>query len=72
MYWPFPKEAVKRTAKDKFAMINVNGLMMEKPIETGWREEGYIQIKSGLKENEKVGIPIKPKGDNRKKRRRRR
>jgi len=67
-----PKEAVKRTAKDKFAMINVNGLMMEKPIVTGWREEGFIQIKSGLQENEEVGIPIKPKRDKRKKRRRRR
>jgi HlyD family secretion protein/macrolide-specific efflux system membrane fusion protein len=66
-----PKEAVKRTAKDKFAMINVNGLMMEKSIETGWREEGYIEIKSGLNDNDEVGIPIKPKDDKRKKRRRR-
>jgi HlyD family secretion protein/macrolide-specific efflux system membrane fusion protein len=66
-----PKEAVKRTAKNKFAMINVNGLMMEKPIETGWREEGYIEIKSGLNDTEEVGIPIKPKDDKRKKRRRR-
>lgn len=65
-----PKEAVKRSGKETFAMINVKGMLMEKPIETGWREEGFIEVASGLKETDSVGIPKKP--NKRKKGRRRR
>jgi HlyD family secretion protein len=67
-----PKEAVRRKGKKSFAMVNLNGELSEGPIETGWRDEGFIEIISGLNENDKVGILIKPKKDERQGKRRRR
>ena len=58
-----PVEAVRKKDKKSFAMVNLNGELIEEPIETGWRDEGFIEIISGLNENDKVGIPIKPKKD---------
>lgn len=61
-----PKEAIKRMGKKYFAIVDANGDLAEKAIETGWRDEGFIEIVSGLSENDKVGIPIKSRGDERK------
>lgn len=65
------KEAVKRVGKKSFVMVQVNGQVMEEPVETGWREDGFIEIESGLNENDQVGIPIKPKVEKPESRRRR-
>ncbi len=67
-----PKEAVKKSGKQSFAIVNLNGNVSEEPIATGWRDGGFIEVVTGLKENDKVGIPIKPKGDNRRGKRPRR
>jgi len=67
-----PKEAVRRKGKKSFVMLNLNGKLSEEPVETGWRDEGFIEIISGLKENDKVGILIKPAKDKRQGKRRRR
>jgi HlyD family secretion protein len=66
-----PKEAVKKMGKKSLAIVKVNGELIEKPIETGWRDEGFVEIISGLNENDKVGIFIKPRRDKRKRPRRR-
>jgi len=58
-----PVEAVRKMGKNSFAIVNLNGELIEEPIETGWRDEGFIEIISGLNENDKVGIPIKPSKD---------
>jgi len=60
-----PKEAVKKIGDESFAIVNLDGKLIEEPIETGWRDEGFIEIISGLNENDQVGIPIKPKRDQR-------
>lgn len=62
-----PKEAVKRTGKKQFAMVRVNEAPEERPIETGWRDGGMIEVTSGLKEGEPVGVPLKPAADNKEK-----
>ncbi len=67
-----PKEAVKKKGKESFTIVNLNGKVIEEPITTGWRDGGFIEVMSGLKENDLVGIPIKPKGDGRKGKRPRR
>jgi HlyD family secretion protein len=67
-----PKEAVRKKGKKSFAMVQLNGELIEEPIETGWRDEGFIEVISGLDENVKVGIPIKTKKDERQGKRRRR
>ena len=67
-----PKEAIKKMEKKSFAIVNLNGSLIEEPIETGWRDEGFIEIISGLNEKDKVGIPIKSRGDKRKGKRPRR
>jgi len=56
-----PKESVKKEGKKSFVVVNVNGQVMEEPVETGWRDEDFMEIVSGLNENDEVGIPIKPK-----------
>ncbi len=67
-----PKEALKKSGKKSFAIVQLNGNVIEEPITTGWRDGGFIEVVTGLKENDKVGIPIKPKGDNRRGKRPRR
>jgi len=64
-----PKEAVKKMGKKSFAIVKLNGKVIEEPIATGWRDGGFIEVVTGLKENDKVGIPIKPKGGKRPRRR---
>ena len=60
-----PKEAVKKSHKKSFTIVKLNGNVVEKPIVTGWRDGGFIEVITGLKENSEVGIPIKSKGDKR-------
>ncbi len=67
-----PKEAVKKSGKKSFAIVNLNGNVIEEPIATGWRDGGFIEVVSGLKENDQVGVPIKSKGDKRRGKRPRR
>ncbi len=65
------REAVKRSGKGTFAMVKGEGGLQEKPIKTGWRDGDFIEVLSGLDENDKVGIPRKPEGDKKKRRFRR-
>ncbi|MBI4384278.1 MAG: efflux RND transporter periplasmic adaptor subunit [Nitrospinae bacterium] len=58
-----PKESVKRTADKSFVAVRVDGRVAEKPIETGWREGSFIEVKSGLNEGDEVGVLLKPKTD---------
>jgi HlyD family secretion protein len=67
-----PKEAVKKMGKKSFTIVKLNSNVIEEPIATGWRDGGFIEVVSGLKENDLVGIPIKPKGGERKGKRPRR
>ena len=67
-----PKEAVKRSGKKTFAMTRSDGPLQEKDIKIGWRDGAFIEVISGLEENEEVGIPIKPKMDKKGKKRSRR
>ncbi len=67
-----PKEAMKRKGKKTFAVVNAGGQLIEKPIETGWREEGRVEIVSGLEEGDPVGVPVKPKVESKRGRPRRR
>ena len=67
-----PREALKKSGKKSFAIVNLNGNVIEEPIATGWRDGGFIEVVSGLKENDRVGVPIKPKGDKRRGKRPRR
>ena len=55
-----PKEAVKREGKKTFVVMQVNGELEDKPIELGWRDSGRIEVVSGLKEGDLIGIPNKP------------
>jgi len=54
-----PKEAVKREGKKTFAVMQSNGGLEEKPIELGWRDGGKIEVVSGLKDGDSIGIPNK-------------
>ena len=67
-----PKEAVKKMGKKSFTIVKLNNNVIEEPIATGWRDGGFIEVVSGLKEKDQVGIPIKAKGDKRSGRRPRR
>jgi HlyD family secretion protein len=67
-----PKEAVKKRGKESFAIVKMNSKLIEEPIAVGWRDGGFIEVVTGLKENDQVGIPIKSKGDKRGGKRRRR
>jgi HlyD family secretion protein len=67
-----PKEAVKKSGKKSFAIVKLNDKVIEEPIATGWRDGGFIEVVSGLKEKDQVGVPIKPKGDKRRGKRPRR
>ena len=66
-----PKEAVKRTGKKTFVVMQSNGGLEDKPIELGWRDGGNIEVISGLNEGEQIGIPNKSPRKNLNRRRRR-
>ncbi|PIQ95909.1 MAG: hypothetical protein COV67_12415 [Nitrospinae bacterium CG11_big_fil_rev_8_21_14_0_20_56_8] len=60
-----PKRAVKREGKKTFAVVRERDKLVEKTIETGWREDQVIEVTSGLNEGEQVGLPKKPElGEN--------
>lgn len=54
-----PREALKRAGDQNIVIVKVNGTLVEKPIVTGWRDGDFIEVNSGLKENDEVGIPKK-------------
>lgn len=56
-----PREAVNRLGKKSFVILKENGVLIEKPIATGWREDKYIEVVSGLNEGDEVGLRNKPK-----------
>jgi len=55
-----PKVAVKRESKKTFAVVEIDGKLVDRPVELGWRDGKVIQVISGLEEGERVGIPKKP------------
>jgi HlyD family secretion protein len=55
-----PKEAVKREGKKTFVVMQENGGLKDKPVELGWRDGRRIEVVSGLKEGDEVGLPNKP------------
>ena len=55
-----PKVAVKRESKKTFAVLEIDGKLDDRQVELGWRDGKIIQVISGLKEGERVGIPKKP------------
>ncbi len=54
-----PKSAVKRDGKKTFTVMEVDGKLIDRPIELGWRDGKVIEVKSGLKDGERFGIPNK-------------
>lgn len=55
-----PKDAVKRVGEKTMAVVKTDSGLVEKQIQTGWRDGDYMELKSGLEENEQVGVLIKP------------
>ena len=51
--------------------MNVDGKLIDRAIELGWRDGKVIEVISGLKKDEQVGIPNKPMSNKKKRRRRR-
>ena len=66
-----PKAAVKREGKKTFTVMNVDGKLVDRAVELGWRDGKVIEVISGLKEGEQVGIPNKPISNKKKRRQRR-
>ena len=66
-----PKSAVKREGKKTFTVMEINGKLIDRSIELGWRDGKVIEVKSGLKEGERFGIPKKTVTKKKKRRRRR-
>ena len=66
-----PKSAVKREGKKTFTVMEINGKLIDRSIELGWRDGKVIEVKSGLKEGERFGIPKKTVFKKKKRRRRR-
>ena len=66
-----PKSAVKRDGKKTFTVMEVNGKLIDRSIELGWRDGKVIEVKSGLKDGERFGIPKKIISTKKKRRRRR-
>lgn len=56
-----PKDAVKRVGDKSVVVAKADAELVEKPIVTGWRDGDFMEIKSGVNENEQVGVLIKPK-----------
>jgi HlyD family secretion protein len=55
-----PKAAVKREGKKTFTVMQVDGKLVDRPIELGWRDDKVIEVVSGLADGDQVGIPNKP------------
>jgi multidrug efflux pump subunit AcrA (membrane-fusion protein) len=55
-----PKAAVKREGKKTFTVMEVDGKLVDRPIELGWRDDKVIEVVSGLADGDQVGIPNKP------------
>ena len=55
-----PKAAVKREGKTTFTVMAVDGKLVDRPIELGWRDDKVIEVVSGLADGDQVGIPNKP------------
>jgi len=66
-----PKAAIKREGKKTFTVMNVDGKLVDRAVELGWRDGKVIEVISGLKEGEQVGIPNKPISNKKKRRQRR-
>lgn len=66
-----PKAAVKRDGKKTFTVMQADGKLVDRPIELGWRDGKVIEVISGLKAEDRVGIPKKPISKKKKRRRRR-
>ena len=66
-----PKSAVKREGKKTFTVMEINGKLIDRSIELGWRDGKVIEVKSGLKDGERFGIPNKIISTKKKRRRRR-
>ncbi len=66
-----PKEAIKRLGKKTFTILKSEDGPLEVPITVGWREGGLVEVLSGVKEGEEVGVFRKPKRKSGEKRRRR-
>ncbi len=58
-----PKGALKRTDKESFVMLRLGDKIVEKAVETGWREGAFWEILSGLKKDDAVGVPVKKKSE---------
>jgi RND family efflux transporter MFP subunit len=54
-----PKSAIKREGKKTFVVMQANDGLEDKSIELGWRDGGKIEVISGLKDEDQVGIPNK-------------
>jgi HlyD family secretion protein len=66
-----PKKAIKRKGDKQMVTVNRGGTLSEAQVSSGWRDGKFIEIVSGLKQGDMVGIPLKPQGADKKKRRRR-
>ncbi len=66
-----PKKAIKRKGDEQIVTVNRGGNLSETQIKSGWRDGKFIEIVSGLKQGDMVGIPLKPQGAGKNKRRRR-
>ena len=62
-----PKKAIKRTGNKQIVTVNLGGTLSEAQVSTGWRDGKFIEIISGLKLGDMVGIPLKPKASGKKK-----
>ncbi len=66
-----PKKAIKRKRKKEFIAVRAGNRLIEKAITTGWRDGKFMEVLSGVKEGDFIGIPIKSSLGKKKKRRRR-
>ena len=66
-----PKAAVKREGKKTFTVMEVDGTLVDRSIELGWRDGKVIEVITGVNEGEGVGIPNKAISKKKKRRRRR-
>jgi membrane fusion protein, copper/silver efflux system len=51
-----PDDAVVETGRGKLVFVAAAGRFAPRPVETGWRMEGQIQVTQGLREGEKVAL----------------
>lgn len=56
-----PKDAIKKMGDKTVVVVKTGEELAERKVETGWRDGEFMEIKSGLKEGEQVGSPVKPK-----------